>query len=179
MSMSALKTGCDRGISERRKGLVSIHGALPLSVCLPAVHIPLQWPSLHQGGLVSTGQIHTLLGGSTPSQGQRESYRSNEKVLIQIYNEIPTWDKASGQRIDTRTSATAAIMAVNSNTMMKVQSVLPCRNNMRKITNSEKIEDTNFVSHFSMLKWFWLSKLNIYRKLQKYDFVGWLKSVNT
>lgn len=129
MSVSALKTGCDRGISERRKGLVSIHGALPLSVCLPAVHIPLQWPSLHQGGLVSTGQIHNLLSGCTPSQGQRESYRSNEKVLIQIYNEIPTWDKTGGQRIDTRISATAAIMPVNSNTMMKEQSVLPCRSN--------------------------------------------------
>lgn len=160
MSMSALKTGCDRGISERRKGLVSIHGALPLSVCLPAVHIPLQWPSLHQGGLVSTGQIHNLLGGCTSSQGQRESHRSNEKVLIQIYNEIPTWDKAGGQRIDTRTSATAAIMAVNSNTMMKEKSLLPCRNNTRK-KNSEKIEDKNFVSHFSMLKRFCLTKLNI------------------
>lgn len=128
MSVSALKTGCDRRISERRKGLVSIHGALALAVCLPAVHIPLQWPSLHQGGLVSTGQIHNLLGGCTPSQGQRESYRSNEKVLIQIYNEIPAWDKAGGQRIDTRTPATAAITAVNSNTMMKEQSELPCRN---------------------------------------------------
>ncbi len=128
MSVSALKTGCDRRIRERRKGLVSIHGALPLCVCLPAVHIPLQWPLLTPGWARSTGQIHNLLGGCTPSQGQRESYRSNEKVLIQIYNEIPTWDKAGGQRIDTCISATTAIMAVNSNTMMKEQSELPWRN---------------------------------------------------
>lgn len=131
MSMSVLKTGCDRRISGRRKGLVSIHGALPLAVCLPVVHIPLQWLSLHKGGLDTTGQIHNLLGGCTPSQGQRESYRSNEKVLIQIYNEIPTWDKAGGQRIDSRTSPTAVIMSVNSNTVMKEQSELSCRNTNR------------------------------------------------
>lgn len=34
MSVSALKTGCDRGISERRKATVSIHSTLSFSLAL-------------------------------------------------------------------------------------------------------------------------------------------------